>query len=91
MGEAGEIPSDDVLRELTEDVDYWYQVTQALLVRLVRQHLPLDTVEKLVSEVELDAVNGFELTNRPRLNLELSSRLVTSLYDRSRKLGRPKS
>lgn len=50
-----------------EDVDYWYQVAQALCLRLAQKHMPYDELAGLIREVEMDAATDFaELMTKRR-------------------------
>jgi len=62
---AAASPSEDVealrqqLWKASDGVDYWYQVSQAIALLLLRRHLPYDQLERLLFDVESQAATGF--------------------------------
>lgn len=48
------------LARAADDVDYWYQTAQALCMHLARDYLTVGELQKLISDVEIDAACEFE-------------------------------
>lgn len=57
-----EVEVQELRRQLwkaSDGVDYWYQVSQAIVLLLLRRHLPYDQLERVLFDVESQAATGF--------------------------------